>query len=323
MTVSVSSVSSSVVSSGGRTQVEVLGAGFRQQSAPATSGPVPVPPPSVRVSFVAPGSTTPVEALRVRVASPTRILVTTPEMEPGVAAMIVENIDDLGARLEVVTVPNAIEFARPDLRKNDSDLLRVIRALIRMLKRQVIPEVVLTRAIDWKTFDDSFGVDSTRELTPARVPALWLTGPTLRASDGVNAQTTPVYTTGAGGLVESRTPRTVDLVFGYSVLADSFVVCSNLVQAATNFAIRNRRMRVDRDPNDASAGSIEFDLELEADFVFDSAPNDDVLYSAAATITIKAVDILGAPGIADDLAVDVHPEVDEIGLEFEQFPAIE
>lgn len=302
MAVVVSSVSIPKVASAGRTQVEVYGSGFRQQTvAPATSSaPLPAPPPSVRVFF---GGE---EALRVRVASPTRLLVTTPPRDPGVVAVRVENIDDFGAFLEAGELADGIEFALPDLSR-PGDLSRIVRRLIRMLKQQVIPEVVLASSVDWD--DDPFA--EPRELANAKTPAIWLTGPNLRPSDAVNSQTTPIVIEVAGGATETITPRTVDLVFGYGIVAESYVVTTNLLQAATSFAIRNKRISIPRDPSDASAGSIEFDLELETDFDIDSRANEDGLYSAAATLVIKAVDILGMPNFVGDLVADFHPEITE------------
>lgn len=310
MAVVVSSISESKVASAGRTQIEVLGSGFRQQTVSSnTSGPVPPPAPSVRVYFGG------VEALRVRVVSATRLLVTTPARDPGIVDVRVENVDDFGAFLEAGTLAAAIEFALPNL-TGEGDLVRIFRRLIRMLKQQVLPEVVLTSSIDWDDTPEA----TLRELAEAKTPAIWLTGPTLRPSSAVNVQVTPIVTQATGGASESRTPRTVDLVFGFGIVAESFIVTTNLVQAATSFAVRNRRFSLPRDPADASAGSIEFDLELEEDFGVDSSPNDDGLYSATATLTIKAVDLLGMPSFERDLVTDYHPEiVDEVEIESVQF----
>lgn len=298
MAVTVTSVTPATVASAGRAMVEIIGTGFRQQTvAPATSsGPLPPPPPSVRVFF---GTD---EALRVRVASPTRLLVTVPAHDPGTFDVRVENIDDLGALLETGTLPNGLAFTLPPL-VGDGELARIVRTLIRELKRQVVPEVVLTSAIDW----DDAPAALPRETAEAKLPAIWLTGPRLRPSDAVNAQNTPTFADDATGTTESRAPRTVDLVFGYNVVAESAIPTLNLIQAATSFAVRNKRISVLRDPANASAGRIDFDLELEADFDMDSAPNEDGLYSATATLSIRAVDVLGMPNVVADLASDRHP----------------
>src|SRR5690242_18600619 len=105
MPVTVTSVSVARVATAGRTLVEIIGTGFRQQTvAPALSaGSLPAPPPSVRVLFGG------VEAERVRVASPTRLLVTTPARDAGVVDVRVENIDDFGAFLEAGELADAIE----------------------------------------------------------------------------------------------------------------------------------------------------------------------------------------------------------------------
>lgn len=298
MTVTVTSVTPSKVASAGRTMVEIIGTGFRQQTvAPATStGPLPPPAPSVRVFF---GTD---EALRVRVISPTRLLVTVPPHDPGQFDVRVENIDDFGAMLESGTRAKGIEFALPSL-VGEGELVRIVRTLIRELKRQVVPEVILTSSIDW----DDAPFELPRSTAEAKLPAVWLNGPTLRQSDGLTAQVSPLFSDDSTGTTESRSPRTVDLVFGYSIIADSGIVALNLIQAATSFTVRNKRLSVARDPSNASAGTIEFDLELDADFNMESTPNEDGLFSASATLSIRAVDVLGMPNFTSDLVTDRHP----------------
>ncbi len=299
--ITVTSASPSTVASAGRSMVEIIGTGFRQQTvAPATStGPLPAPAPSVRVFF---GTD---EALRVRVASATRLLVTLPPHDVGTFDVDVVNVDDFGAELERGTLTNGIVFERPNL-TGDGDLVRIIRTLIRELKRQVVAEVVLTTSVDW----DDLPIELPRETAVAKVPALWLTGPKLRSSSGVETQNYPTVEEGATSASESRSPRTVDLVFGYNVIAESAIVTLNFVQAATSFMNRNKTLSVVRDPSNTALGVIEYVMELESDFDMDSTPNEDGLYSGQATISIRAVDILGMPNFESDLVTDIHPALE-------------
>lgn len=303
MAVTVTSITPTTTASAGKSVVEIIGTGFRLPTpAPATStGPLPPPAPSVRVYF---GTEL---AGRVRVISTTRLLVTTPSVDPGLVAVRVVNIDDFGAPLEEGTLVAAITFRLPDLVTQKSDLSRIVRTIIRELKKQIVPNVVLSVAVDW---DDTPGL-AIRETGLATVPGLSLAGPSIRRSDATMMQTSPTYTEVTAGASESRTPKTRDLVFSIVAIADKYNTTLNLVQAVESFFVHNTTLYVLRDPDLPEAGYVEYELVLEEDLVIDSSPNPESIYSGSGSFVIKAVDILGMPGIDGDLVTDLHPPVTE------------
>lgn len=305
MAVVVTSVSPSSLSSGGKTMVEVLGSGFRLPTTPPASsaGPLPAPKPSVRVYF---GN---VEALRVRVVSTTRLLVTTPIHDLGTFDVRVVNVDDFGAPIDVGLLANACSFVLPDFTKIDEDFSRLVRTFMRELKRQVCPEVVFSSSVDWD--DDPTAV--LRTTTIAKTPALTLALSLRDTIDAAFRDAGPTFVPEVGGLLEAFSPRVVDLVFTINVVAESLAVTLNLVQAMISFGHRNKVLTMPRDAADPLKGTVSYDLELEAVPNIDASPNDDDLLGATgAIISLRKFDMRGMPGIPGDLLTTRHPTVEEV-----------
>ncbi|MCI4355225.1 MAG: IPT/TIG domain-containing protein, partial [Thermoplasmata archaeon] len=150
----ITSVSPVVGPTGGGNLVEVRGANFKLWVIPPpTSGPLPPPTPTVRVSFDGvPGS-------GVLVASATRLFVRAPKsplapVKPdygeGSVDVEVANLQPSGAPVvgEVMTAVDAYAYQRVNL-AIESDLLRFVRTIIRELRLQVHPNVSLTTHTDW------------------------------------------------------------------------------------------------------------------------------------------------------------------------------
>lgn len=308
----ITSVSPAVGHPGGGTVVSIVGTGF-QLPPPPPSGVIPVPEaaPTVRVFF---GS---VEARRVRVASSTQLYVTTERGDPATVDVEVRNVGPFGETLgsEHVAATAAFEFRRPDL-TNRGVLQRVVRQLIVELRRQVHDEVVLTEHIDWPRDPE----DVLRKVSDAKVPCVWLSGPTVRENRVYMENVKPLTQFGTGLQLERRPARTVDLVFGIGALANKESVLLELTHAITDFFHRNPWLYLPFVAGDSEPDGVRYDLQAEVDQDVDSSPSETNVRSSSGTIAIAGVDLLGLEGYSNDMATTVHPEVIE-DVDIETDPA--
>lgn len=300
----ISSVSPARGAPGGWAVLEITGTNFRQQSAPPEGvHPVPRRPPSVRVLF---GT---VPARIVRIASATRLVVTTPELAPGVYPITVANIDDLGAveGPESVTVADAYTSARPDFAAVESPTItRVTVELIEMLRRQVYPEVTTVPHIDW---DDAVG-DTLRKLGIAKLPAVYLVGPDFRESMMYRRSSGPssLYAPAPGETIESRRAYTVDLIFTIGVISDNRRQTLAMLNALMNFTIRSPWVVIPVDPDVPGGELVKYEIDVEADFRSDETPNDSSIGAASGQIAVIGIDVETLPGFVNDMTMTTHPE---------------
>lgn len=294
----ITSVTPSRGPSGGQALVEIVGTGFQVQVSGAGTTP------TVRVLFGA------VEAKRVRVASATRLIVTTPaDQNPATVDVVVQNIGSHGEVLgaEHVTATGAYTFARPALDASVAPVVqRVTRQLIQMLKRQVLQEVVLTRNVDW----DDDPAETLRKVAIAKMPAVWLVGPTLRENTFFRTSVGARVREGA----ESRdflSARCVDLVFRMGCITDSGMQLTALQEALTVFMRQNVYLYLDRDPADATAGRVrwEFGFEPGGDLDADLTPSSSNVVSASGSVSIRGVDIIGWDGFENTGSTDIVPDL--------------
>jgi hypothetical protein len=277
--------------------VRVDGTGFQLPSLPPAvgSGPVPAPAATVRAFF---GGT---EARRVRVASSTVLFLTTERADPnGPVSLEVRNVGPLGETIgsERVVAASAFSYVRPDFTAVGT-LQLVSRALIQELKRQVFPEVVLSQSIDWSDAPGS----ALRKVALAKLPSVWLAGPTLRENK-VYQQNEYVPTDLGGGLtLARRNGRTVDLVFGFGAVSATPMELLQMVSALEDFFQRNPWLYVPQDAG--SSTTVRFDLDLEQDLQADMAPSEDNVMSASGSLAIAGVDM------GEDVQVTVDPQVTE------------
>ncbi|HEU4403756.1 MAG TPA: hypothetical protein VFS43_00450 [Polyangiaceae bacterium] len=113
---------------------------------------------------------------------------------------------------EAATLEGAYRFVRAPLAA-ESDLTRLVRALLRALKREVLANVSLTVALDYHDGADA-GALETVPLT--KLPALVVTGPRLVPSP-FYSENVPVERAALGPkgpeLERLRPPYTADLLF--------------------------------------------------------------------------------------------------------------
>ena len=299
----ISSVTPAIGHPGGGTVVRIDGTGFQLPPEPDGSVvPVPEAAATVRVFFGG------VEARLVRVASSTRLYVTTERGDPATVAVEVRNVGPFGETIgsEVATAAAAWEYRRPALTGRGT-LTRAVRRLVEELVRQVHPEVVLTEHVDWT--DDP--MSALRKVSDAKLPCVWLSGPALRDNKLYRTNVRPLVQLGDVQL-EHRAPRTVDLVFGCGAMADTEGVLLELTAALVDFAHRNPWLYMAT--VEGGAELVRYELALEADPEVDSSPSESNVKSSAGTITVVGVDLLGLEGFDNDEALTAHPEADEIDV---------
>lgn len=303
-TPTITSVFPAVGHSGGGTVIRITGTNFRLQAPPPSSGPVPEQPPSVRVFIGG------VEARLVRVASSTLLYVTTERRDPAANLPIeVRNVGLHGETIETTTLAGAYEYARP-IFTHQSDMERLIRALIAELVRQVFPEVVLTAHVDWT--DDPSAI--LRGVRDAKVPCVFLAGPVVRPNNIYRTMVQPTMPVKNAAGVElpnvvtsHRSPLTDDLVFTIGAITNKLNTMVSMVAALRDFKLRNPFLFCAR--SEGSSEMVRFELMWEGDIVVDSNNDESNIRTASATIVVVGFDTVAAAGFESDQAMSINPTV--------------
>lgn len=231
--------------------VELAGTNFRTPTPPPVSGPTSrVLKPSVEV-FV--GGR---KATDVAVVSGTQLFFVAPRGDAGARDILVRNIDDDGVPIpgETVTAVGAFTYQMPNL-DADSDFLRLLRTLIRELKRQVTPEVVISTSTDWAAIGAAV-------VQIGKFPAIVLAGfdlPENRMYSTNEVQEEPV--TPSVTFQRRRTPYTVDVETTLLCLTNDQMVLLNLEAVVADFFNVNTFLEMDRDASDPSKGTVRFELD--------------------------------------------------------------
>jgi hypothetical protein len=272
----ITSVTPSTVWTGGQLVV-VRGTGFRLPPEPpvSTAGPLPDPLPTVGVLVGG------VAAAAVQVLSETMLSCKLPAADPTPAPvpLVVRNLDDTGQPIagESATMAEAVTYARPDL-SVEEDGGRVERALIRLLKRQVLANVV-----NLGTGPD-FGEAPFTVTEVAAPPGLLLTGPRVREDrphwNRQRGAVTSPSVTGAGVDIRRR-PDVVSLEYTIGGYARSGAQATSLLFIARKVLGENAFLEVQRAPDDPAKGTIKYQMivPLEAEIRDTSTPNKDGMHS--------------------------------------------
>lgn len=292
---------------GGKTLVEIVGTNFKLDPPPSPTGPTtPYPFPPMRVLF---GGR---PARAVSVVSSTQLYCLTPkgDEEPirnpdgtvasyGPVDVRIDNLDSsTGVPIagENATATAAFVYRRPDF-SQEGTLARVVRTLIRELKRQVIANVNFAVHTDY----DADTGDMLNLAYVEELPALILSNLEIPENRALAVNDEQDFPADAGRFISRRPPVVVDLNMTLVGVSNDPVELLNLMQAVRVFFQKNPRLEVDRDPDDASRGIVEYDL----DFRFSSpvsvsrqADNSNV-QSFAGPITIEGVLLEDIPGITN------------------------
>ena len=219
----------------------------------------------------------PVEALSVRDEAGLRVVdLRTPPHAVGVVDVELLNLDAVGDPVpgESVVLSGAYRFSRSAVAR-EADLTRVIRQLLRELKRQVLANVSATVSVDY----DDTTLDGLNVIAMAKVPSLVLSGPTLRPNRFYSANVAHEDVVGGVSgpeMVRRKPPYTVDLVFTLTAASERTAELFNLMAAVATFLNRNRWLELQRDPDDASRGSVRWEMDADGEFRTQLAGKDDV-----------------------------------------------
>ena len=298
----------------GRTLVQIYGRNFRLPPINPSSGPVGSTSSGIvvadrqrTVSVTFGGE----EALEVTVVSHIRLDVITPispiaavkasNYGEGEVDVVVTNLDDNGDPIvgESVTVPNGFKYRRPKLDATSSgDLLRLVEVLIHELKRQVLPEVVLTVHTDF----DADTSDQLNITELAQLPAIILSGPNTPENRfySLNERPEELIDEEIGEI--RRKPRTVDLLFDLIVVSDSTMELLNLSEIMNDFVNRNIYLSMYRDPNDISKGKVEYEFAFQSggEFNMNAKPSTSNIRSFTGAVVIRGFDIEGIPSFFEE-----------------------
>lgn len=192
--------------------------------------------------------------------------VRTPAHVEATVDVVLRNLDAAGAAIpgEEATLPGAYRFLRPRIVK-EADLTRLVRALLRELKRQVIANVSMTVSVDY----DDTTIDGMNVIAISKLPSLVLSGPRVVENRffSTNEPHEDVVAGPAGPeLLRRRPPLTVDLVFTITAASDRTVELLNLMAAAATFLNRNRWVELPRDPESPGAGTVRWEMDPEGEF---------------------------------------------------------
>ncbi len=202
--------------------------------------------------------------------------VRTPAHAEAVVDVVLQNLDAAGAPVpgEFAVAAGAYRFLRPRIVR-EADLTRVVRALLRELKRQVIENVSLSVAVD---FDDT-PLDGLDVVSVAKLPSLVLSGPRLKENRfySSNEPHEEVIASPTGPELQRRRPAyTVDVEFGLTGASDRAVELLNLIAAVATFFSRNRWLELARDPDDTSKGAVRWELDPAGELRTSLDGKDDV-----------------------------------------------
>lgn len=249
---------------GGRRLVQIMGSNFQLPPDPPLVGPVPVPNPSVEVLFGG------VAGTRVAVAATSRLFVLTPvspldaSSPEGPVDVEVRNIDQDGVLIpgETVTATNGYTYARPDLNaRPEPDIVRLVRALLQDMKRQLLGNISLEVHTDWSDAPAT-GLTFLSEL-----PAVTLHGPDIRQNRfySINEARSIDNTFGLGEefFEELRPPMTVDLVFDLLGATDRKHQGISLQAEVVQYFNRNKYVCMLADGEDPTSDVLEWELDFE------------------------------------------------------------
>jgi hypothetical protein len=233
--------------------------------------------------------------------------VRTPAHEPGTVELRVANLDADGAPTEEgAPLPAAYRFERAHL-DDESELTRAVRALLRLLKRDVLENTSLRVSVDYS------GEGAPRP-EPAALPALVLSGPRLPRNRfyGTNELRETVVMTATGPeIVRHQPPLTVDLAFTLKGSSNRVVELLNLMSAVGSFFARTKWLEMPRDAGSASE-LVRWEMDI-GDFQTAIEGPDD-LGEFTVDVVVRGFDI--EPGVFADrgrLVADVEIGADSNG----------
>jgi hypothetical protein len=261
----ITSITPAIGHTRGRGLVEIIGTGFQLWVIPPVSGSLTDDPwPTVEVLFGG------VPGTEVAVVSSTRLFVrpppsplggVKPDFGEGVVDVIVRNVDEDGDVLgsETVTAAAAFEYRRQQM-ATESALGRVVRTLLQEMKRQIIPNVSTTTHSDY----DLEASDMLDIVDVAELPSVVIFGPSIQENRFFSLNGTTKRALSNDEYEIRPASDTDDLMFTLVAVSDQKLEAINLQQSVREFFANNKWLTVQRDPSDASLGTVKYDMQLDA-----------------------------------------------------------
>ncbi len=282
--------------------VTLTGTNFRTAyPLPDINGPLPDPLPTVRVTFNGRA------ARSVRVASATSLTCIAPAGDAGAATVVLTNLDEDGVAIpgEVVTSALIATYARADL-SVAADLSRVVRTFIRLLKQQVIQNVVKTVSVD---YTDDAGKLEFNLTDIAELPCVAVVGPRLRRNQ-FYGEPSEVEQRGVN-YVRRRYLRTNDIVLRVLAFDDADARIHSLHALLVQVLENNNYFEVARDASDASKGSVFYELDA-GDFDNVGGPNNSNVRAVSGEVTLRGFTFEDVAGFTDSMVAEKGTSVDNI-----------
>lgn len=244
----------------------VVGTNFKVWAIPPlTSERLPPPIPTVEVTIAG------VVATKVSVLSSTVLTFMAPSHDPGVAVVVVTNLDGDGNPIPGETtagwgeapwgleswglVPALLLYQRPAL-TDMVDLERVNSQVILLLRQQLLANVVDFVSVDYA--ETPFEVAMV-----AKTPALLLAGPTIVESENVYIDNQEIEIGGypATTFESYQAPEYVNLEYDLTGITTNSRELVNLQAIVSRFFRKTRKISIYKDEADPLQGTISYDLE--------------------------------------------------------------
>lgn len=226
--------------------------------------------------------------------------VSTPKAaEPGAADVVVTNLDAEGDPVAGESVTEADGFTYHRLETtNDSDVSRLMRLVLQLLKREVMPTVHARVDIDFDETPD----DGVRITPLAKSPSLSLLMRTMSPNTllrRMQRKTIPA----AGGNLDVLGPSvTVDLGFTLVLNSTSQVQLLNMVTAVVRFLNANPRISMLADASDPDSGMPRWRLSPVGDVSMLDPRNK--VHVATMDMTVRGFDLDGGLPLTRTRTVD-------------------
>ncbi len=280
--------------------VEILGSGFQLPTIPVGPGPSSGELPAT-VSVLFNGIASPF----VEVLSSSLLLVTVPAHEIGQVNITVENVDADGVVIpsETITIANAFTYEIPRLTNEyESDLVRCVRAILRLLKQQTVAKEV-NRPIHTDYDDDTS--DALNIVKVGAFPAITLMGPKMQENRFYSSNEQPTIEVDTDNddvpdaFVEMRVPYVVDLAFTVVAVSDRDTELLNLMTSFVLFMHRNKYLWLERIKGRPEFGRarFEFDFSEDGEPQMPGTPNNSNIHQWSAEIVVRGFPIEELAGI--------------------------
>jgi len=238
----------------------------------------------------------------------TYIDVHTPPHDRGEVDVAVGLLDSGGIPVPgtEVVLPGGYTYRREEI-VAESDLTRLVRTLLKLLKRQTLENTSIAVSVDY----DDTPEDGLDIVVMSELPSLVLSGPRMPEnrfySTNVHREEERDGPDGPEA-VSHRPPYTVDLEFTITGASNRTVELLNLMAAIATVLHRNRWIEMPRDPSRPKAGNVRWEMDPLGEFRTRLDGPDDVR-AFSCGLVIRGFDL------AEGLPEQVSRPVDDLEVE--------